>query len=310
MTQSNPKRKGGPRRRQNQPVDGMQQIFSLAHYQQSFDKEAFDNLIRGQGVNVVHYRALPDPSGMASIGDVHAVQSKRDSSDGFLYKEAGTMHIWFSANTSDWQVEVEGLAKHDAAVITLPMVYEDDPEKEVLASAYDRFYLKDVEVRVVAFQYLEASSTGIDKLQYPATFVEYLIDADGKEYQQDVDFVLTIPNDKGEDGGLIRWVSQNRPGFNDKTLRGTVFAVRYRYTPYFVVARMMHEIRVSQITDFTNFERKVTRMPFQALVYRENVLSDQNNDPQRSRADQRFQDAPPVGGVTGPNDGSKNGGML
>jgi len=310
VPQSNPKRRGGPRRRDPKPVDGMQQIFNLAHYQQSFDKEAFDNLIKGQGVNVVHYRALPDPTGMSSIGDVHAVLAARSSSDGFLYKEAGTMHIWFSASTSDWEIEVEGLTKHDAAVVTCPMKYEDDPEKDVLISSYDRFYLKDVEVRVVAFQYLEANSTGLDKLQYPATFVEYLIDADGKEYTQGVDFELTVPNERGENGGMIRWISQNRPGWNDKTLKGTVFAVRYRYTPYFVVARMMHEIRISQITDPMTFERNVERMPFQALIYRENVMSNQNNDPMRSRADQRFQNAPPVGGVTGPNDGGKDGGML
>jgi len=304
-----PRRRGGPRKRQNQPLDGMQQIIQLAQYQQSFDRDAFNQLIKSQGVDVIHYRAFPDPSGMASIGDIHAVQSKRQSDDNFIYKEAGSMHIFFSSNTSDWNIEVEGVTEADTAIVTFPMQYESgEPDEcgnreEVVIGKWDRFYLKDVEVRVIAVQYIEANSTGVDKLQYPATFVEYLRDADGKEYKQDTDFSITPE-------GFIKWLTQNRPGFNEKTNRGTVYAIRYRYTPYFIVAKMLHEIRVSQITDMLTFDRKLERMPFQALVMREQVLSDVNNDPNQSRMDQRYQNPPPVGGVTGPNDGSSNGGML
>lgn len=298
----NPKRRGGPRRRESKPTDAMQQIFKLGQYQQSFDMFAFEQLIAGQGVKVIHYRAVPDPSGMAAIGDVHAVQSKRQSSDGFIYKEVGELSLWFSSNTSDWNVEIEGMTKHDAAVITSQLWYENCPEKEVLLAPYDRFYLKDIEVRVIATQYVEANTTGIDKLQYPATCVEHLIDADGKEYFEKKDFEITAE-------GFIKWISQNRPGFNEKLARGMVYSIRYRYTPYFVVARMLHEIRVSQVTDPMTFDRKLQRSPFQALVIREHVLSDQNRDPHQDIMDQRFQAAPPVGGVNGPSDGNK-GGML
>jgi hypothetical protein len=152
-------------------------------------------------------------------------------------------------------------------------------------------------------QYVEANTTGTDKLQYPATFVEYLQDADGKEYKQDADFEITSE-------GFIKWLTQNRPGFNEKTNRGTVYAIRYRYTPYFIVQKMLHETRVSQITDPATYDRKLERMPFQALVMREQVLSDVNNDPMQSRMDQRYQNPPTDNGVTGSNDGNRNGGML
>jgi hypothetical protein len=302
----NPKRRGGPRPKESQPADGMQQIFKLAKYQQSFDKEAFDFLIQGQGVKVTHFRAIPDPTGMASLGDVHAVQSKRQSSDGFLYKEVGCFHMFFSSNSGEWTVEVEGLTSHDTAVVTFPMIYEDKdgqpiPDRPVLIGKYDRFYMKDVIVRVIAMQYVEANTTGVDKLQYPATCVEHLIDADGKEYEEGVHFEITTE-------GFIKWTGQNRPGFNEKLGRGTVYSIRYRYTPYFVVARMLHETRVSQITDPMTFERSLERMPFQALIVREQVLSDMNRDPHQSIMDHRFQHAPPVGGVTGPNDEDPNDG--
>jgi len=301
---SNPKRKGGPRSREPKSTDAMQMIFKLGQYAQSFDMGAFDQLISSQGVKVVHYRAVPDPTGMASIGDVHNVQSKRQSSDGFLYKEQGELTLWFSQNTSDWSIEIEGMTKHDAAVVTSQLFYENCPEKEVILAPYDRFFLKDIEVRVVATQYVEANSTGTDKLQYPATCVEHLIDADGKEYEEGKNFIITPE-------GFLKWTSQERPGFNEKLGRGTVYSIRYRYTPYFVVAKMLHEIRVSQVTDQMTFERKLQRMPFQALVIREHILSDQNRDPNMNLMDQRFQLAPKVGGVTGPNDDDgKQGGML
>lgn len=299
----NPPRRGGPRPRQAKPTSAMQQLFQLQHVQQSFDMAAFDQLISGQGVKVTHYRAIPDPSGMAALGDVHAVQSKRSSSDGFLYREVGDLTLWFSSNTSDWNVEVEGMTKHDAAVVTSQLRYDNCPDKDVILAPFDRFFLKDIEVRVVATQYVEANTTGTDKLQYPATCVEHLIDADGKEYTEGADFKITPE-------GFIQWTSQNRPGFNEKLHRGTVYAIRYRYTPYFVIARMLHEIRVSQVTDPATFERSLQRMPFQALVIREHVLSDQNRDPNQSIMDQRYQLPPPTDGVTGPNDGGSDGGKL
>jgi len=297
----NPKRQGGPRGRNSSEPEGNQLYFNFNKYQQSFDKDAFNALIRGQGVAVTHYRAMPDPSGMASRGDTHAAQSKRQSSDGFLYKAVGTMMVFFSNNTSEFNVQIEGMIKHDSAVITMPEKYED-LEEDILIAPYDRLYIKDIEMRVVHTQYVESNTTGTDRLQYPATHVEWLTDSDGIEYKAGQHFEIT-------EEGFIKWTSQERPGFNPKTLRGTIYAIRYRYTPYFIIARLLHEIRVSQVTDPATFERKLERMPYQALVIREHVLSDENRDPAQDIMDLRFQAAPPVGGVTGPNDPSVGGAM-
>lgn len=298
----NPKRRGGPRQRQSREADGTQMNLSLQKYQQSFDKDAFNHLINSQGIKVTHYRAIPDPTGMANRGDTHAVQSPRRSSDGFLYKEVGTMQIFFSNNSSQFNVEIEGMIKHDTAVVTLPEKYENC-DQPIIVAPYDRFYLHDVEVRVVNMQYVTANSIGIDKLQYPATCVEHLIDSDGIEYKEGQHFEITPE-------GHIKWLTQIRPGFNSKTKSGTVYSIRYRYTPYFICARLLHEIRVSQITDPNTFERKVERMPYQILVIREHVLSDINKDPNQNILDTRFQNAPPVGGVMGPSDDKPDGGIL
>jgi hypothetical protein len=297
-----PDRKGGPRSRQSRETEGTQLPFNLLPYQHSFDKEAFNQLVRSQGIKLLHYRAMPDPSGMSGRGDSHAVQSQRQSSDGFLYKEVGTVQAFFSGNSSDFNVKTEGLIKHDTAVLTLAENY-DNCEDPILVAPYDRFFCTEVELRVINMQYLEASSIGIDKLQYPATCVEWLVDADGIEYKEGKEFEITKE-------GHIKWISQQRPGWNEKTHRGTVYSIRYRYMPYWVTARLLHEARVSQITDPLTFERKIERMPYQILVIREHVLSDVNRDPNSNIMDTRFQDLPPIGGATGPNDDNQTGGML
>lgn len=285
--------KKGPRSRQSNQPSGHQIGLNLNEYQISFDKNAFNEFIDSHGITLVHYRALPDPSGMLSRGDNHAVNSTRQSSDGFLYKKAGECKVLFSNNSNKLNIETEGLIDNATAFITLPQYYSDKPKEPVLVYPWDRFYLKDVEVRVINTQLMEANSTGIDRLQYPAICVEILVDANGKQYEQDKDFILT------EDGN-IKWLTQNRPGWNPKIKRGKVYSIRYRYTPFFVCARLIHEIRVSQSTNPATFERTVERMPYAAQVVREHVFHDTNRDPNKPIIDERYQDAPPVGGGTGP----------
>lgn len=302
MNLKNPKRKGGPRPKRIKDSQGQQQVFNLDHWQQSFDVKAFDKLIESQGILVTHYRAIPDPTGMASIGDVHAVQSRRASSDGFLYKEVGKLYISFNNNSSNWDIDVTGMIKHDSAVCTPSLNYEncDNP---VLLAPYDRLFIEDIEMRTVTSQFVEANSTGVDKLQYPAVCVEHLVDSDGKEYKENVDFTITPE-------GFIKWLTQNRPGYNPDTMRGTVYSIRYRYTPYFVIARLLHEVRVSQVTNPVNYKRSLERMHYQVLVIREHVLSDVNNDPNQDIMDQRYQNAWPVGGALGPKGDGPDGGKL
>jgi hypothetical protein len=299
----NQNRKGGPRERESQHAEGTQQYFTLSQFQQSFDKNAFDALIKSQGVLCEHMRACLDPSGMASRGDNHAVQARRASSDGYIYKSAGTFWASFSSNSSNWEIETQGLLKHDTVQMTFSRSYEDCPDKEVVLAPYDRIYLKNIELHTITNQYVEASTTGIDRLQYPATHVESIMDADGKDYKCGVHFEIT-------NEGWLKWLTQERPGFNIKTGRGTVYAVRYRYTPYYIIARLLHEIRVTQITDPNTFERSVERMPYQAMAIREHILFDVNRDPNSNIMDNRYQSAWPVSDDDTPGNKSGPAGML
>lgn len=282
----------GPRHRAPRTPSGTQINLNVNEYQISFDKKSFDNLIQSQGIKVIHYRAVLDPTGMSRRGDNQAVQSFQKSSDGYIYKEAGEMTVYFSNNSNAQNQRIEGVLDFSTAYMTLPSNYDDKPDCPVLVAPWDRFYLKDIEIRVVVNQYVEASSTGIDKLNFPTTCVEHLMDSHGVEYREDIDYQITKDGD-------IKWLSQNRPGYDPILSKGVVYAIRYRYTPFFIIQRLLHEIRVSQVTDQASFQRKLERMPYQVQVIRENVFIDRNRDPYYEESDARYANMPDAGGTLG-----------
>lgn len=282
----------GPRGRNPREPGGNQLIMNLGHWQNSFDKQAFNDLIKSQGVSIDHYRAMPDPRGMYDRGDAHPVVSGvRRSSDGFIHKKAGEAQVFFSNNSDNWQLESQGNIQHASAVVTLPEFYAGTTEPFIV-SPYDRFYIKDIETRVINYQLIEADPTGVDTLQFPATCVEELVDSDGIYYKEGEHFKIT-------QDGEIKWISSNRPGMSATSTRGKVYSIRYRYTPFFIVARLLHEIRVSQITNLNNMERKLERMPYQVMIIREYLFQDIANDPDQKIIDRRHQSLPPVGGTMG-----------
>lgn len=262
-------------------------IIDQGSFQVSFDQLAFDGLIKSQGVRIKHFRAIPDPRGMQSRGDTRSAYGVRRSSDGYIYKEAGTCIAWFASNSKQIMAQPDSTVAHATAYITLPQRYDDGTP--ILLANYDRFYLCDIEVRTVTSQYLEATETGTDRLQFPALCVEHIIDSNGVEYSES-DYQI-------DDKGNLTWVTQNRPGWNASLNRGIVYAVRYRYVPFFVINRLIHEIRVAQVTNPKTNKRMLERFPYQVEVLRESVFYDTNRGEDSSvQDDVRYQDTPNAGG--------------
>jgi hypothetical protein len=289
----------GPRKPVPRTPSGVQATSDVPEVQASLSYEAFENVVKAQGISVIHYRAIPDPRGMASRGDNHDTQSVRETEDQFIYKKAGECKVIFSNNQTNISIEAVGEVNFSTAFMTLPQTY-DGSRQAVIVQQWDRFFLKDVEVRVINSQFIETSATGVDRLQYPATCVEALIDADGIEYLQDVDFELTVKAEPGIYPGSIRWLGQKRPQYDPNLRRGKVYAIRYRYTPFFIVNRIVHEIRIAVTTDLATYERTVSRMPYQVEVVRERIFHNKVRTLDDHRADERFDDAPPTGGMLGP----------
>jgi hypothetical protein len=279
-----------PKAKQPKPLIGQQLNTTIPLNSVSFDFSAIDNLIRSQGVKLKHLRALPDPRGLTSRGDYRREHSEGNS-DGLIFREAGCFYATFTSNDKMPLYEVEGEIDASTAYVTPPTAYEGTQEP-IIINVFDRFEIQDIELRVVTTQLVETNATGRDRLSFPAICVEHLIGNDGYEYKEGMHFKI---NAEGE----VEWISQTRPGIDVSLNKGEIYSIRYRYVPYFVARRLIHEVRVSQYTDPNTGIRTVRRLPYQIQISRENVFRDTRRSSDAPFSDPRFQDVPDDGNIVG-----------
>ena len=281
------------------PTNTYQLPFNFAGVaQQSFDKAAFANLLKDQGVRFRHLRAIPDPTLLADRGDNRRLGPNSDS-DGFLYRQVGCFFGSMQANTKDVEYAVEGNIDQSQAYLTPDMFYEDG-KTAVILNPWDRLELEDIELRVTTSQLISTSGLKTDRAQFPIICVEHLIGSDGFDYQEGTHFKVTPQ-------GEIEWTSQTRPSYNPNTGQGDVYAIRFTYKPYWVIRRLLHEIRVAQITDPMTGQRYIERLPYQCVIARESVFKDKAQTGLAPLEDPRYSDLPD-GTTYGPRGGTQSGG--
>lgn len=271
--------------RSKKPTVGSQYIAGFPSAQISFDTNAFDEAIRSQGITLVHWRAMRNPTGMTDKYDIRRpnetiIQDGFDISNGFIYEKAGEVTVLFTANSAQVNThEPVGLMDPSSVSVTFPRCYDNSNER-VMAVPFDRFFLKDCESQVVTWEVVTASGTGIDRLQYPAVFVESVIDSHLKKRFLGEDFDIVDGNIKWRPGkGIDMNVDIGKPG---------VYTIRYRYQAHWYLKQLIHEIRVAQVTDPMTYDRIVERMPYSAILSREYVFladrrSENSNDPRDAR---------------------------
>jgi len=244
-------------------------------YAVTFDFAAFEDLVRSQGLDLVHYVAMRCPGGMTDQYDNRTAHDHPNCSNGFIYMKAGEMRALFVGNSAQNKQADVGILDYSSAQVTSPIYYDPNScngatDKKIKVLPFDRIYMKDEKITVETWQLFEASQTGIDKLSFPVCCVEYLIDSSFKRYAADVDFEVR--------GGNIHWISSNRPGYDIETNKGQICTVRYQYRPYYYVSKMLHEIRVSQGDDLITGERKTATLPQAFVVSREFTFEKQFYD--------------------------------
>lgn len=241
----------------------------------SFDPDAFDLLLRTQGVEMVHYRALPCPVGLIDPDDQnHPREHHVNCSNGYIYLCSGKITCGFLSNSKESRQIDVGRIDGSTVIVTFPRFYDrddaEDPEVAVQPCPFDRLYLKDENISVVTWEKYAASITGVDKLRYPALHVVDLMDATGKMYKECDDFKIVQ--------GRIVWNPDRSPGLDPTTQRGVVMSVRYVYRPFWYVQRMLHEIRVAQVENEFTGVRETVRFPQQMLLQREHVFENEQAD--------------------------------
>lgn len=249
-------------------------VTSLPAVAIDFDVEAFDSAIRSQGVKLVHYKALRCPVGMTDLGDNRRPHEDHSGcSNGFLYKKAGHVTGLLIGNGNDPQLRDIGFIDGASFTSTFPRHYDDtcEPSKAFYMAPYDRFYLDEEAITVPTWQLVKANESGLDKLAFPAVDVEELVDARGDSYEEGRDFRICE--------GQILWLPNGRRPMTDlETGRGSIFSIRYHYRPFWYVARLLHEIRVTQVGNPMTNERKLVRMQQQCLLHREFLFLNESND--------------------------------
>jgi hypothetical protein len=198
-----------------------------------------------------------------------------------LYTKVGTITALFTGNSKHKNLEDVGFYDGSTVQVTLPREYDDPPGESIFVAPFDRFYLEEESLVVPIWQQFIHHESGRDRLKYPAVKVQTLIDSAGIRYFQGSDFTVTSE-------GELRWIgNQPTPQLDlggSTTTRGAVCSVRYLYRPYWYVGQIVHELRVTQISD--GADRSIQRMPQAIVLHREYVaLTRDQNDPGESAID-------------------------
>ena len=254
-------------------------ITDIPHYRVSFDVEAFDTAIRSQGVKLIHYQALRCPIGMTNLDDHQRPHPDHEGcSNGFLFTKVGVITGLFTSNSKHKNAMELGFWDGSTVQVTFPRQYDDNPDRKLYVAPFDRFFLAEGNVVVPTWQLFLYDESGINKLKYPVEEVQDIVDSQGLRYRQCDDFVI--------ENGAIKWVGKRPaqqidlgPGMGNGfgTDRGSVCSVRYTYRPYWFVGQMMHEIRVTQVTEEAD-GRHLERMPQAAILHREYVALTKEQD--------------------------------
>lgn len=212
---------------------------------------AAENLhIANQGIKFDHYMCIPDPLFQHEAGDVRHSFGYEDGNaqfvendrfqreNGFIYVKRGQIYGTFMGNAKDFKAIAAGLYGASGATISMNRYYRDTTEK-INVSENDKLIPCELssEFFSVNWQKFTHNPTGIDRLQFKACEILFLIDSDGVVYTQGRDYNLV--------NGYIQWIDGgDRPGLDKLTSKGKVCAIRYTYKPYYYIKTVMHDIRI------------------------------------------------------------------
>ncbi len=234
-----------------------------------FDIEAFDTAIAAHGVELVHYRAFINPVGMIDKYDSRRPNPDHSgASNGMQYIKVGCLSALMIGNSKELKAWTGGVLHGGMAQITPARFYKDGKTR-VRLHERDRLYLATESTLVLHQQLVEAHETGRDRLQFPVVEVQDVMDADGIMYKCGDDFQIVE--------GDIVWNQGKGPRANIELTVGKVYGIRYLYRPHWYVDHLTHEIRVAQYVDMLG-ARHVEQMPQCAIVAREYVYLNENND--------------------------------
>jgi hypothetical protein len=259
----------------------------------TFDIRSQDQFIAGIGVPLLHYKAMICPVGGQDVSDGRSTHDEHPGcSNGYIYEYAGTVIGSLQQMGATTSLTDVGLLDGSTVQVTFERFYDDKPNTQVYVQLYDRFYIKDLVVLVPNTQKVEAHITGLDRFTYKLEKVESIIDENSVRYS---------PSDYIIQDGKLQWVGDHRPGYDPKLNRGIIYSIRYLYTPFLYVSRLMHEVRIANKRDFKTGKMTANRAPYQAMLSREYYLYKEDKGNSTLTKEDTRRDLPsPRDGMWGP----------
>lgn len=256
-----------------------QQLRSLSKnpkdlFQVTMDLAKNDDLITQRGVEFEHWVAIPSPIGLKDRGDYRrSDEYDTVTSNGMIYKKAGCFTAAIVSNSKRKRANEGGLVDYSVARLLVPRYYNKNATadgNEIHLAPGDRVFVKDIEVLVSNYQRMQYNSGGLDRAQFPIKDVEYLIDSQNREFKCGYHFKI--------EDGHIKWIDgRDNPGIDADTGKGRIYSIRYKYNAHWYITEIPNEVRVIQGTN-DDGERCPERMPYSAVIQREYVYYNQNND--------------------------------
>lgn len=262
--------------------------------QQSLDLVKQDKFATSFAVDFVHYKAMISPIGKKDRGDYRRSDGVDTvSSNGMIYKCAGTFSATMTDNSRSQKRTEGGIADPSESRLVLPRFYNKDAlsdGKRIYLAPGDRVYIADPNADVRVSNYHEMDFMDGENIpMFPIVCMEQpIIDSRNIEYTENVDFSITK-------AGNILWLPTGKnPGIDPTTGKGRVYSIRYLYNAHWYVTVIPKEIRITNVT--SGGVRTPERMPYHAIVVREYIFHEQNRGDQKnqlkSKNPKRVQEAP------------------
>lgn len=232
----------------------------------SLNAEAYNDLIQNRGILFTHTVAMPCPNVQDVESMIHVNHCTHPRCwNGYLQVKQSKVWGYFNNDQLNKLYEIQGEYDENIAIVTLAAVDTDGNEAEL--HQFDQLVAEEYQKRVT--EMVEASITGIDRLRYHALDVLTIETKEGKTFTKGLDYCV--------EDGKVRWLTQNRPGYDQQLGKGEVFSIAYYVRPTFYVHHVMKELRATQVMDPMTGEKVAVRLPQHIMVLRELVVPDDEN---------------------------------
>jgi len=260
--------------------------FGTPFIQESFDLARLDAFSQGLGTTFYHWKAYPSPIGLNDKGDYRRNETDVMTSNGYLYRLAGTFTAVLTGNQKDQKRSQEGsVIDASQGNLVMPRFYDhfhnpavgdcscarDVKEKRIYITPGDRLYCDPkIDDLVVNKEFIQFSYDRLNTPMFPIRVMDGpVIDSRGIEYKQDIDFNI-------DNFGSIAWIEgRPNPGVDPDTGTGRTYSCRYLYRAFYYVTSLLREVRITNVTEGN--ERRSERMPYFIQVTREYIYHANNN---------------------------------